>query len=60
MGALAQDGLVDEQMLSEPELDRIYGPLRQQVTDSIHRQETCMGNVEVCNEIIYFFLRTSP
>ena len=45
--AMAADGLSDAAGLTEEELDRIYSPLRQQVSDSIHKQETVMYNVEV-------------
>ncbi len=47
MTALAQDGAISEDSLSSAELDRIYGPLRGQVTDSIHRQETVLANIQV-------------
>ncbi len=47
MTALAQDGAINEDSLSHSELDRIYGPLREQVTDSIHRQETVLANIQV-------------
>ena len=48
MRALSQDGSIDEDSLSSSELDRVYGPLRGQVTDSIHRQETSLANIQVC------------
>ena len=47
MRVLSQDGTINEDSISNSELDRIYGPLRQQVTDSIHRQETVLANVQV-------------
>ena len=47
MTALAQDGAINELSMSEAELERIYGPLQAQVSDSIHRQETILVNIEV-------------
>ncbi len=47
MTALAQDGAIDEQALSVVELDRIYSPLREQVSDSINRQEALVANIQV-------------
>ncbi|ESO86831.1 hypothetical protein LOTGIDRAFT_207048 [Lottia gigantea] len=54
MAALAGEGLINEEALSTAELDRVYAPLRMQVSDSIHRQETLMAliqnaNTEFCN-----------
>jgi hypothetical protein len=37
MAALMSDGAVNEEMLSVGELDRVYEPLRQQVTESVQR-----------------------
>ena len=47
MSALGQDGTINEESLSQAELGRVYGPLREQVTDSIHRQETVLANLQV-------------
>lgn len=47
MAALAADGALDESSLSETELDRVFGPLRTQVTDSLQRQESLLYNIEV-------------
>ncbi|CAG2210948.1 ALIX [Mytilus edulis] len=47
--AMASDGLIDEESLSVGELDRMYGPLREQVNDSIQRQEMLMGRVQNTN-----------
>ncbi|XP_013400625.1 programmed cell death 6-interacting protein [Lingula anatina] len=49
MAALAQDGAINEESLSAAELDRIYGPLQQQVQESCERQESIMINVERVN-----------
>ncbi|KAK7092226.1 programmed cell death 6-interacting protein-like isoform X2 [Littorina saxatilis] len=48
-GALAADGAINEETLSVNELDRVYSPLKQQVTDSIHRQETLLARVQNLN-----------
>lgn len=45
--ALAADGAIDEEALSVSELDRVYAPLRQQVSDSIHKQETILARIQV-------------
>ncbi len=47
MTALAQDGAINEENLSRSELERIYAPLRQQVTDSVQRQESVLANIQV-------------
>ncbi|XP_076437173.1 programmed cell death 6-interacting protein-like isoform X2 [Babylonia areolata] len=47
--ALAADGAINEESLSQGELDRVLAPLRQQVTDSIQRQETLMARIQNTN-----------
>ncbi|XP_078662086.1 programmed cell death 6-interacting protein-like isoform X4 [Branchiostoma floridae x Branchiostoma belcheri] len=47
--ALAQDGVVNEESLSVGELDRMFGPLQQQVTESVGRQESLMGKIQTAN-----------
>ncbi|KAK0059367.1 programmed cell death 6-interacting protein [Biomphalaria pfeifferi] len=52
--ALASEGMINEEAISQAELDRIYSPLREQVSDSIHRQEMVLAqiqnaNTEFCN-----------
>ena len=47
LSALAKEGMINESVLSDQELGVIYGPLREQVNDSIHRQETVLANVQV-------------
>ncbi|XP_052804277.1 programmed cell death 6-interacting protein-like isoform X2 [Mya arenaria] len=49
MAALSADGLVNEEALSSEELDRVYGPLRQQVVDSCQRQEMLMARIQNTN-----------
>ena len=51
MGAMAAEGLINEEAISSQELDRVYGPLRQQVVDSCQRQEMLMARIQV--EITY-------
>ena len=53
--ALAADGAINEEMLSESELDRIYGPLRQQVNESLQKQDSVMAQVQV--KLIYIKCR---
>ena len=45
--ALAQDGMINEEAISVSELERLYSPLREQVSDSIHRQETVLSQIQV-------------
>ena len=45
--ALGTDGAIDEVTLSNQELDRAFTGLKSQVTDSIHRQESLLANVQV-------------
>jgi len=47
MSALAADGLVNEEAISSEELDRVYGPLRQQVVDSCQRQDMLLARIQV-------------
>lgn len=47
--ALASDGAINEEMLSASELDRIYGPLRQQVNESLQKQDSVMSQVQTAN-----------
>ena len=49
--ALASDGAINEEALSVSELDRVYAPLRQQVTDSVHRQETVLARIQVSCQV---------
>ncbi|XP_012936236.1 programmed cell death 6-interacting protein [Aplysia californica] len=47
--ALATEGLINEEPLSASELDRVYSPLREQVSDSIHRQEAVLSQIQNSN-----------
>jgi len=46
LAALAQDGGINEEQLSVEQLERVYGPLRQQVTDSVRRQEGLLDQIQ--------------
>ena len=47
MAAMAAEGLINEEAISSQELDRVYGPLRQQVVDSCQRQDMLMARIQV-------------
>ena len=47
MSSLTQDGAVNEEQLSVEQLDRVYRPLRQQVANSVHRQEAALDQIQV-------------
>ncbi|XP_061411121.1 programmed cell death 6-interacting protein isoform X1 [Lethenteron reissneri] len=47
LGALAQDGALNEEDLSRTELERLYGPYTQRVTESIRRQEELLRDLQV-------------
>ncbi|XP_022084899.1 programmed cell death 6-interacting protein-like isoform X2 [Acanthaster planci] len=49
LSALAADGAINEEDISNQELDRIFSPLIKQVQDSIHRQEILLNNVQDAN-----------
>ncbi|XP_064643654.1 programmed cell death 6-interacting protein-like isoform X3 [Lineus longissimus] len=49
MSALSADGVVDQEVISEQELDRVYSPLRAQVQDSVHRQEALLAQIQQAN-----------
>ncbi|XP_067685634.1 programmed cell death 6-interacting protein-like isoform X2 [Haliotis asinina] len=49
MSALASDGLINEESISVAELDRVYSPLREQVSDSIHRQDNLQARIQNAN-----------
>ncbi|XP_033105729.1 programmed cell death 6-interacting protein-like isoform X3 [Anneissia japonica] len=49
LSALAKDGAINEDVISNQELDRIYGPLIQQVQDSARRQESLLSNIQDAN-----------
>ena len=45
--AMAADGLIPEESLSVGELDRVFAPLREQVSESIHKQENTLLRIQV-------------
>lgn len=45
--ALAQDGAINETNLSVEALGRVYGQLQKQVQDSLTRQESLVGEIQV-------------
>jgi len=47
VSALAADGAIDEDSLSNSELQNIYAPLTQQVNDSLATQERVLSQVQV-------------
>ncbi|XP_068791832.1 programmed cell death 6-interacting protein isoform X1 [Struthio camelus] len=44
--ALAQDGAINEEAISVPELDRIYGSYTQKVQESLKKQEELLKNIQ--------------
>ena len=59
MRSLAQDGAVDEETLSTGELDNMFSPLREQVSDSVHRQETLVSQIQVRPSTSYIYCNMS-
>ncbi|XP_052245099.1 LOW QUALITY PROTEIN: programmed cell death 6-interacting protein-like [Dreissena polymorpha] len=51
MAALAADGLVNEEALSQKELDAVFGPLRQQCVDSCQRQGMLLAKIQNTNTV---------
>lgn len=47
LAALAQDGILNEESVSVAQLDRIYGPIREQVAQNLKRQETVIQETQV-------------
>ena len=45
--ALAQDGAINEEHLSVPQLDQLYGTYNQRVQASLRSQEELLGQVQV-------------
>lgn len=46
--ALAQDGAINEEQLSNSQLDQLYGAYNQRVQASLRAQEELLGQVQVC------------
>lgn len=49
--ALTQDGGFDEQSLSLEQLDRIYGPLKERVAQSLKKQDAVIIQVQVRKDV---------
>jgi len=47
MNALKQDGAVNDAELPAEQLQRIYAPIREQITDSVRRQEALLQQIQV-------------
>lgn len=58
--ALASDGAINEEGLSVAELERVFAPLRQQVSESVSRQEHLLARIQVSLVFIKYasFLRS--
>jgi len=54
LSALMQDGTMNEAALCSQQLDRIYGPLREQVAQSLKRQDTVLRQLKVARLAFYF------
>ncbi|KAK2160065.1 hypothetical protein LSH36_141g09036 [Paralvinella palmiformis] len=49
LAALAKDGAINEEQLSEEQLDRVYRDLRKQVSDSLQKQEQLLAHIQDAN-----------
>lgn len=49
LAALAQDGAIYEQTLSIEQLDRIYGPLKEQVAQNLKKQDIAVDQIQKNN-----------
>ncbi|XP_041459788.1 programmed cell death 6-interacting protein-like isoform X1 [Lytechinus variegatus] len=47
--ALASDGVINEDAMSNATIDQIYSGLIQQVQESVHKQETVLNNIQDAN-----------
>jgi hypothetical protein len=47
MSTLAQNGSIDEEQVSSEQLDIVYSPLRELVSENIHQQESILERVQV-------------
>jgi len=51
MTSLMQDGTMNEAALCSQQLDRLYGPLREQVAQSLKRQDTVLRQLKVARSV---------
>ena len=56
LSALSQEGTLNEAALCSQQLDHIYGPLREQVAQSLKRQDTLLRQLKV-DDTLASFLR---
>ena len=49
LAALVKDGAINEEQLSEQQLDKVYSELRKQVSESLHKQEALLAKIQVDN-----------
>ena len=59
VGALAADGAIDEDSLSGAELQTLYGPLTQQVNESLAKQEQVLSQTQVHPPPLHHFATQS-
>lgn len=45
--ALASDGAIDDEGLSNMEIQQVYGPITQQINESLAKQESVMSQIQV-------------
>ncbi|VDM47013.1 unnamed protein product [Toxocara canis] len=48
--AMADSQILNEEQLSTAKINEIYGPLREKVSESIKKQESCLAEVELWNK----------
>lgn len=49
--ALHSEGSINEETVSASELDKVYAPLREQVSNSLHRQEMILAQIQVSGHL---------
>ena len=52
LNALTEDGAINEANLSNDSLEKTYGSLRKQVSDSLKKQETLLASIQVPYECL--------
>lgn len=55
LSALMQDGMMNEAALCSKQLDRMYGPLREQVGQSLKRQDIVLRQLKVARVLYNLF-----
>lgn len=46
--AMAESGALNDDQISVTKLNEIYGPIREEISNSVRRQEGVMNEVQVC------------